>query len=494
MTTQKVNSNQAALHEWFDEWDLPEGTTEWKIDEAADKDSSVVDGANILARVVGPMFLVDGASRNKRFYSKKLWEKAISDSAARMESGLMLGTIGHEHPLDDTALLNGMASHRVSKLWIDEGRKIGMGEILVLNTVAGRNLNGYLRGGAAFPVSSRAFGEFTGKKVDGNDEIDENSYTLQTFDFVQVPGVSQAVPQLVEHNVDSQSEKLKPNQNEDTTGDANMSDRDESTQKILENLSTDKIQLQGDLDQALAANKKLESEKTIEAHKAEVAASKAEELEKAHAEVTAKLADAEAAVAKYESAGEAEAVTAKLAAHDELTKKLEALGTVEDIEAVMAKASEFIKEHGTFEDVAAKIIQADKYEELGTSDEVAQALDVLEQYIELGTIEDIKEVFKAAMDMADKTAKDEEESTVDQFVADTGVDKTVAESLLSKMDVKEAEGIVEGLAKQGKAEGINARYKKDEAVGAGAKDESQEDKGEATNSRALSFFENSTRG
>ncbi|NLR15293.1 hypothetical protein F9Y84_11505 [Pseudoalteromonas peptidolytica] len=184
----------------------------YQISEASEhtqglQETSQVDGVGILARVVGPFFLVDGTSRNGRFYTRELWRTAIERSQAKISSGTMLGTIGHTQALDDQALLEGRASHRISKLWIDEKNSIGMGEILVLNTPAGRVLNAYLRGGVQFPVSSRGYGGYTPYKRDNAPVIDEASFVLETFDFVQEPGVAQAIPSLVE-SLDDEAAKL----------------------------------------------------------------------------------------------------------------------------------------------------------------------------------------------------------------------------------------------------------------------------------------------
>ena len=90
--------------------------------------------------------LIDGKSQNNRFYERKLWDKVLKETSDYVNHGLMLGTIGHEQPIDDNAVREGKVSHRVSKLWIDDNKKLGMGEMLILNTPTGRTLNTMLRG------------------------------------------------------------------------------------------------------------------------------------------------------------------------------------------------------------------------------------------------------------------------------------------------------------------------------------------------------------
>lgn len=489
-----------------DQFDLPSGTSSWQIDEA--KEDSVVDGVNILARAVGPMFLVNGASRNKRYYSESLWEKAIKRNNDRMESGLMLGTIGHDHPLDDTALLQGMASHRVSKLWIDKKKSVGMGEILVLNTTAGRNLNAYLRGGTKFPVSSRAFGDFTGKKVGDNDEIDENSYELQTFDFVQVPGVSQAVPQLVEQHDDNQQDQnteTDPLEEDNTVGDPAMDRNTEGTQQILESLSTEKVQLQSDLDQALATNRKLESDLTIANHTAAQANEKAEKLEASVSDMTAKLQAAQDAAKAYEEAGAASDVVAQINAHKKLTAQLEELGDISSIKQVFENANKFIEANGTFEEITEKLALIVAYEELGAPDKLDKALDMLAEYRELGSVEDIQAVFDSSVKMAEEAAQEENGAEIARFAQETGVNATVAEKLLSSMEYDEAKNVAESITKNESTEEVAARYRKNEEEQAAADKKakaSQNEEGKSADeeyndkhgTRAGRYFAESTRG
>lgn len=488
--TTKVKEHQPNQNEWFDEWDLPAGTSGWKVDEAVEE--SVVDGVNILARAVGPMFLIDAASRNKRHYSKELWEKAIQRTESIRENGLMLGTIGHDQPLDDTALLQGKASHRVSKLWIDEETNLGFGEILVLNTTAGRNLNAYLRGGTNFPVSSRASGEYTGRKVNGNDELDAETYLLQTFDFVQVPGVAQATPRLVESHGDANADQPE-NNNQTTVGDTTMSD---NTQTILEQLSHDKGQLQNDLDKALAANKQLESEKAVLEHKVDSATASSEGTSEELAELKAKLEELTAQVGAYVALGSAEELSAKVESHGQLTAQLEELGSLDDVKKVMENTEKFINANGSFEEIVEKLGIVAAYEDLGEPEKLDQALDMLEAYIALGTVEEIQQVFEASMEMAKVKAEEAAEAQLQSFVKETGASQSVAEKLLGKMDFEDAKEVAESLIARETDEEIEAR-EKDEAVNARYTKGEEGDEQEETNedarepvveSRANSFF------
>lgn len=411
-----------------DDFILP--STSWKLDES--KDDSVVDGVNILARVQGPFFLVDGASRNGRYYSRDLWEKAIGSSKGIIENGQMLGTIGHETELDDTALMEGKVSHRVSKLWIDEENKIGMGEILVLNTSAGKELNAYLRGGVRFPVSSRATGEFLREKRDGAEVVDPSTYNLFGFDFVRNPGVEKAVPVLVE-SAEPQSKEPE----RDMAG--------EQVQTLLENLAAEKQSLQNDLDEALKSGK-ISSDKVI------VLTAKVEESQQAITAITADKAKADEAIVQmgerlkaYEALGTPEEINQALDKAGAIVGELKGLGSVADIKEGLQKANEFFKANGSPVAITEALKQVSEYKKLATVPELNKLIKVLEKYAELGSPAELEKVLGVLEAQQAELKKKETLSAAEAFAAKHGIAKTVAESLLSTMDQAAATTVVESL-------------------------------------------------
>lgn len=230
-----------------DRFTIPIENAVWKVVES--KNESKVDGKTILARVQGQFFLVNGESLNGRWYSESLWENCISNCQERFKNGGLFGTIGHDQPLDEDALRNGDISHTVTNLWIEDGK--GMGEILVLGTESGKQLEVCLRAGLPIPVSSRAYGKVSGKGPNGSDLIDEKSFILETFDFVLSPGVPSAFPKVVENAKNHQQESLSMEKD------------------VLEKLCEDKSQLQAQLAEVLTENKALvekatKAEKTFE--------------------------------------------------------------------------------------------------------------------------------------------------------------------------------------------------------------------------------------
>lgn len=154
---------------------------------------------HILAKVVGPMFKPNGESRNRRFYSRKLWENVLSspDTGRKLKSG-MLGTL--LHPKDETYAHPIHSSHVIKKLWINESNGLGYGEAYILDTPVGRIVNTLYRSGLVEMFSStRSRGKLSTKKTSSNvPYVDEDHYYLESIDFVLDPGFLEAKPQLLE--------------------------------------------------------------------------------------------------------------------------------------------------------------------------------------------------------------------------------------------------------------------------------------------------------
>ena len=141
--------------------------------------------------IEGQFFQPDGMSRNQRWYPRSLWEKALSSSDVknRFLTSTMFGEIGHsDGPVEDMTLRTGCASHFIDEMWIDnKGR--GMGRAYILNTPTGQLLKTYLGAGCKLKVSTRGEGLYKdGETHDGCPVIDDDSYELQTADFVLNPG------------------------------------------------------------------------------------------------------------------------------------------------------------------------------------------------------------------------------------------------------------------------------------------------------------------
>lgn len=218
METKRSVQNAIDLHEiWTPDID-------WKVEDISEAASGKVDGKHVIGRVLGQFFARNKASRNGRYYEGDLWDGVLErdETKERLESRTMFGTIGHdETPVTEQQLRDGDVTHIVTRLWA-EGDK-GMGEALLLDTPAGRNLNTYLRAGSRLCTSSRASGKYVeGRTHDGIPIVDGDSYLFETFDFVIEPGFLEAAPKLVE-KLESVEEPIAESQmNKEET--SNMSD------------------------------------------------------------------------------------------------------------------------------------------------------------------------------------------------------------------------------------------------------------------------------
>lgn len=438
-----INEEGLVQGDWTyqDKLDIPEEV----LNESSDK----VLKQEVIGRVVGEMFAVNGRSGNKRFYSRKLWETALGKTKATVLNGMMMGTIGHNQTIDEKAILEGKISHRVSKLWIDESTKKGMGEILIMNTDSGRNLNALLKSGVKFPVSSRAFGDFNGKTDEGLDIVNPETYELKGFDFVINPGIASAIPSIVESLNDPEK---------------SMSD----SSVLLTTLTEEKLQLNRQLTEANSAT---ETQKG----RAELAESRLETTTTALSQYQAlgKIEDVrsivenfsqvntdklqlESQVVAYKYLGTPEEIEEALHTAEQRFSEYSRLGTPEEIE----EALEYLKTYSTFGspsqiseslkvgtdvnqlgtpdqieealDAASHTIQI--YKDLGTPAEIEEALDVLENYVDLGTPEEVQEALTRALDLVDTVKRDRQDKKNEALAKELKVPVSVVESFEGKSE------------------------------------------------------------
>jgi len=172
----------------------------------------------VLGIVEGKSFVLDGVSRNGRFYPKKLWENAIKDPEVKqmLNEKLMFGCIGHpENYTLDELLQEGKVSHIVTDIKLGNDG-YGYATYEILDTPAGRILETVLKAGSKMKVSTRGFGEFLNesKEIDGKryQVINPNTFQLESIDFVIKPGIASVDVNLVEElekNNKKDIEKLK---------------------------------------------------------------------------------------------------------------------------------------------------------------------------------------------------------------------------------------------------------------------------------------------
>lgn len=207
--------------EFYDVWEGLDSPVVSDINES----EKLVDGVHVIGRVVGECFFPGGKSRNRRIYSKKLWENTLQklNESNAFKNRDIMGTVGHGQPLDEKAILNGHITHIVNNMWISEDNK-GMGEFLILGTEGGKNLYTLLKAGKKIPFSTRSKGSSSGRDREGNEIVNEDTYILEAIDFVVNPGFVKAIPSIIESVEDSIKPIISIQSEYNTLKDIQMTD------------------------------------------------------------------------------------------------------------------------------------------------------------------------------------------------------------------------------------------------------------------------------
>jgi hypothetical protein len=141
---------------------------------------------HILGRLYGPIATTKEKTRNGRGYNKELWEKALSDEIFREKIANKSLFLELGHPLDreETDMEKVCAC-------IPEMPKIVDGDLYayvdILDTNNGRLLKTLCDYGFVPGISSRGSGD-----IMANDDVDPETFFLETWDIVQLPAVKKA--------------------------------------------------------------------------------------------------------------------------------------------------------------------------------------------------------------------------------------------------------------------------------------------------------------
>jgi hypothetical protein len=149
------------------------------------------DGMPKKFRLKGIFQKCDTPNGNGRVYPKRILEGALQSTAQAISEGRMLGEL--DHP-DDAKIHLDKVSHKITSLKIDPTNGYMMGEAEVLQTPAGKILEGLIKSGVKLGISSRGFGSV--KDVNGLNEVQED-FKLVTFDMVSDPSTPGAFPNAV---------------------------------------------------------------------------------------------------------------------------------------------------------------------------------------------------------------------------------------------------------------------------------------------------------
>ncbi len=166
--------------------------------EISESNSQLPKGTKCFGIAEGIFGVLDGESRNKRFYPEDFWRSIVDDPIiqARVNARAMQGTIGHhDKPVCNKDWAAGIISHVLTKLWIDEETRTVRGRLEILDTPAGRLLKEYYEKGLPVYVSSRGAGKLIKRIGEELDVVDKNNYYLHTWDIVNDPGFLEARPE-----------------------------------------------------------------------------------------------------------------------------------------------------------------------------------------------------------------------------------------------------------------------------------------------------------
>jgi len=185
---------------------------------------------HILGRWYGPIATCNESTRNGRRYNRELWEKALNDELfhEKIANKCLFLELGHPQDREETDMSKVCAC-------IPEMPKIIDGDLCacvdILDTPNGRILKTLCDYGFVPGVSSRGSGD-----VMPNNDVDPDTFYLETFDCVAIPAVKRARGVMCE-SLDKNAVNLKKALTESIN---KASEEDKAIMKeTLENLAID---------------------------------------------------------------------------------------------------------------------------------------------------------------------------------------------------------------------------------------------------------------
>ena len=147
---------------------------------------------HILGRLYGPIATCKENTRNGRRYNRELWERALTDEIfqEKIANKSLFLELGHPADREETDM-------KLVCACIPEMPKIVDGDLYayvdILDTDNGRLLKTLCDYGFVPGISSRGSGD-----IMDNDEVDPETFFLETWDIVQLPAVKKARLQVCE--------------------------------------------------------------------------------------------------------------------------------------------------------------------------------------------------------------------------------------------------------------------------------------------------------
>lgn len=190
----------------------------------------------------GRFALADVPTANGRIYRRALWKREIARLKEAMERKRVFGEA--DHPADGRTQVKRVACIILDLELTESGEVIGTAEII--DTTNGKDLKAIFAAGGEVGVSSRGYGSCS-KDGNGNDVV-EDDFQLDTFDFVVDPAQGTAYPEVtVEATAKPEGQMaIKEGAGEATTGTK------VATDTAAANIAGDAKKEDGDKDKDLA--------------------------------------------------------------------------------------------------------------------------------------------------------------------------------------------------------------------------------------------------
>lgn len=146
---------------------------------------------HILGRLYGPVADVVRPTRNGRKYSEELWEKVFDNPIMKekFRNKVMYGELGHPEDRTEVDMSKVAVCMPEAPKKDKDGHLIGYFDIL--DTPNGRILKTLCDYGSTLGVSSRGTGDVV-EGLDGEEEVDPDTYECECWDIVLVPAVESA--------------------------------------------------------------------------------------------------------------------------------------------------------------------------------------------------------------------------------------------------------------------------------------------------------------
>lgn len=196
-------------------------------------------------KMSGVVQMSDTPNRNGRRYGTPVWDKQFSEDSPFMKDisrGAVLGEI--EHPESGTTDLK-RVSHRMDKVYRNEGTKEIHADVTILKTPMGAILEELASIGYPLAMSSRGVGEVR-KGKDGIMDVDEDAFELKTFDFVYSPSVEQSELHVVEDKSEKKVDKPVTEEQSkiDTTSDTKEVKLMGNEKRVIEAITKARLMLE----------------------------------------------------------------------------------------------------------------------------------------------------------------------------------------------------------------------------------------------------------